>query len=89
MDTSALTEDQKTMFDKAENFCKGEYEGDTTALTTAMEDETATASVTLDAENGATLAKNVEKAYLKILTEGNLRIKCRCTGKSGAWRTFR
>ena len=70
LDTSALTEDQKTMFDKAENFCKGEYEGDTTALTTAMEDETATASVTLDAENGATLAKNVEKAYLKILTEG-------------------
>ena len=58
------------MFDKAENFCKGEYEGDTTALTTAMEDETATASVTLDAENGATLAKNVEKAYLKVLTEG-------------------
>ena len=43
---------------------------DTSALTTAMEDETATASVTLDAENGATLAKNVEKAYLKILTEG-------------------
>ena len=70
LDTSALTEDQKTLFDKAENFCKGEYEGDTTALTTAMEDETATASVTLDAENGATLAKNVEKAYLKILTEG-------------------
>ena len=70
LDTSALTEDQKAMFDKAENFCKGEYEGDTTALTTAMEDETATASVTLDAENGATLAKNVEKAYLKILTEG-------------------
>ena len=29
LDTSALTEDQKTMFDKAENFCKGEYEGDT------------------------------------------------------------
>ena len=70
LDTSALTEDQKTMLDKAENFCKGEYEGDTTALTTAMEDETATASVTLDAENGATLAENVEKAYLKILTEG-------------------
>ena len=70
LDTSALTEDQKTMFDKAENFCKGEYEGDTTALTTAMEDETATASVVLDAENGAALTKDVEKAYLKILTEG-------------------
>ena len=70
LDTSALTEDQKAMFDKAENFCKGEYEGDTTALTTAMEDETATASVVLDAENGAALTKDVEKAYLKILTEG-------------------
>ena len=70
LDTSSLTEDQLTLFNKAENFCKGEYEGDTAALTTAMEDETATASVTLDAENGATLAKNVEKAYLKILTEG-------------------
>ena len=40
-----------------------------------MEDETATASVTLDAENGATLAKNVEKAYLKILTEAQLLIR--------------
>ena len=70
LDTSALTEDQKTMFDKAENFCKGEYEGDAAALTTAMEDETATASVVLDAENGAALTKDVEKAYLKILTEG-------------------
>ena len=38
------------MFDKAENFCKGEYEGDTTALTTAMEDENSNSSVTLDAE---------------------------------------
>ena len=44
LDTSALTEDQKAMFDKAENFCKGEYEGDTTALTTAMEDETPSAA---------------------------------------------
>ena len=70
LDTSSLTEDQLTLFNKAENFCKGEYEGDTAALTTAMEDETATASVVLDAENGATLSKDVEKAYLQILTEG-------------------
>ena len=70
LDTSSLTEDQLTLFNKAENFCKGEYEGDTDALTTAMEDETATASVVLDAENGATLSKDVEKAYLQILTEG-------------------
>ena len=70
LDTSSLTEDQLTLFNKAENFCKVEYEGDTDALTTAMEDETATASVVLDAENGATLSKDVEKAYLQILTEG-------------------
>lgn len=70
LDTSSLTEDQLTLFNKAENFCKGEYEGDTAALTTAMEDETATASVVLDAENGATLSKDIEKAYLQILTEG-------------------
>lgn len=70
LDTSSLTENQLTLFNKAENFCKGEYEGDTAALTTAMEDETATASVVLDAENGVTLSKDVEKAYLQILTEG-------------------
>ena len=35
-----------------------------------MEDETASASVTLDTENGATLSREVEKAYLKVLTDG-------------------
>ena len=70
LDTSSLTEDQMALFNQAENFCKGEYEGDTDALITAMEDETATASVTLDTENGATLSREVEKAYLKVLTDG-------------------
>lgn len=70
LDTSSLTEDQMALFKQAENFCKGEYEGDTDALITAMEDETASASVTLDAENGATLSREVEKAYLKVLTDG-------------------
>ena len=70
LDTSALTEDQLTLFNKAENFCKGEYEGDADALITAMEDENAAASVTLDSENGAALSKDVEKAYLKVLTDG-------------------
>ena len=70
LDTSSLTEDQMALFNRAENFCKGEYEGDTDALITAMEDETASASVTLDAENGATLSREVEKAYLKVLTDG-------------------
>ncbi len=70
LDTSSLTEDQMALFNQVENFCKGEYEGDTDALITAMEDETASASVTLDAENGATLSREVEKAYLKVLTDG-------------------
>ena len=70
LDTSSLTEDQMALFKQAENFCKGEYEGDTDALITAMEDETASASVTLDTENGATLSREVEKAYLKVLTDG-------------------
>lgn len=70
LDTSSLTEDQMALFNQAENFCKGEYEGDTDALITAMEDETASASVTLDTENGATLSREVEKAYLKVLTDG-------------------
>ena len=70
LDTSSLTEDQMALFNQAENFCKGEYEGDTDALITAMEDETASASVTLDAENGVTLSREVEKAYLKVLTDG-------------------
>ena len=70
LDTSNLTEDQMTLFKQAENFCKGEYEGDTDALTTAMGDENASASVTLDAENGAALSKDVEKAYLKVFTDG-------------------
>ena len=70
LDTSSLTEDQMALFNQAENFCKGEYEGDTDALITAMEDETASASVTLDTEKGATLSREVEKAYLKVLTDG-------------------
>ena len=70
LDTSSLTEDQMALFNQAENFCKGEYEGDTDALITAMEDETASASVALDTENGATLSREVEKAYLKVLTDG-------------------
>ena len=70
LDTSALTDDQLTLFNRAENFCKGEYEGDSSALAVAMEDDTASASVILDSENGASLSKEVEKAYLKVLTDG-------------------
>ena len=70
LDTSSLTEDQKTLFNQAETFCKGEYEGDAASLQTAMGDDTAVSTVVLDAENGATLSKDVEKAYLDVLKQG-------------------
>lgn len=69
LDTSALTEEQLTLFDQTEEFCRGEYEGDADALYMAMGEE-AYASVILDAENGANLSKEVQKAYLKVLTDG-------------------
>lgn len=69
LDTSALTEEQRTFFDQTEEFCRGEYEGDADALYMAM-GEDAYVSVTLDPENGATLSKEIQKAYLKILTDG-------------------
>ena len=70
LDTSSLTEDQKTLFTQTETFCKGEYEGDAASLQTARGDETAVSTVVLDAENGATLSKDVEKAYLDVLKQG-------------------
>ena len=70
LDTSSLTEDQKTLFTQTETFCKGEYEGDAASLQTAMGDDTAVSTVVLDAENGATLSKDVEKAYLDVLKQG-------------------
>lgn len=70
LDTASLTDDQMLLFNQAETFCKGEYEGDVDSLHTAMGDDTAENSVVLDAENGAALTKEVEKAYLKILTDG-------------------
>lgn len=70
LDTASLTDDQMLLFNQAETFCKGEYEGDVDSLHTAMGDDTAENSVVLDEENGAALTKEVEKAYLKILTDG-------------------
>lgn len=70
LDTSMLTEDQLSMYNKFDTFCKGEYEGDQASLQTAMEDPDAVVSVVMDAEPAATLTKTVEKIYLDILTQG-------------------
>lgn len=69
IDTSALTEEQMSLFAQAQEFCRGEYEGDADALYMAM-GEDAYASVMLDSENAQILSKEVQKIYLKVLTDG-------------------
>lgn len=69
IDTSALTEEQMSFFTQAQEFCRGEYEGDVDALCTVM-GEDAYVSVMLDGENAQTLSKEVQKVYLKVLTDG-------------------
>lgn len=63
----SLAEDARELYDRAEKFCKGEYEGDEAALAESMDG--AVAVVTLDEETGKNLKERVLKDYLKILTE--------------------
>ena len=68
---SGLSEQARSQYDKAVNFCKGEYEGDYNALAQAMgADFVPTASAPGDPELAGKLTKAVTYKYLKILTEG-------------------
>ncbi|MFQ6864294.1 DUF1002 domain-containing protein [Blautia sp.] len=71
LNTDALTEEGKASFEKAQSFCKGEYEGDTAALQSVMGD-TAAASVTIAPETGARLTEKVLEAYINVLKDGGL-----------------
>lgn len=71
LNTDSLTEEGKASFEKAQSFCKGEYEGDTEALQSVMGD-TATPSVTIAPETGAQLTKKVLEAYITVLKDGGL-----------------
>lgn len=71
LNTDALTEEGKASFEKAQSFCKGEYEGDTAALQSVMGD-TAAASVTIAPETGAQLTEKVLEAYINVLKDGGL-----------------
>lgn len=71
LNTDALTEEGKAFFEKAQSFCKGEYEGDTAALQSVMGD-TAAASVTIAPETGAQLTEKVLEAYINVLKDGGL-----------------
>lgn len=71
LNTDSLTEEGKASFEKAQSFCKGEYEGDTEALQSVMGD-TATPSVTIAPETGAQLTEKVLEAYITVLKDGGL-----------------
>ena len=70
IDTSVLSEENKTYYDKFELFVKGEYEGDADALLAATENTEAVATVTLDQQLAKSVAETVEKQYYDILKDG-------------------
>lgn len=70
IDTSVLSEKNKTYYDKFELFVKGEYEGDADALLAATENTEAVATVTLDQQTAKSVAETVEKQYYDILKDG-------------------
>ena len=72
LDASALDSESQTLFKAAQNFCKGEFEGDTAALREALNDTTAAPSVSLDSATGAALSMKIQKTYLSILGNGGL-----------------
>lgn len=71
LNTDSLTEEGRASFEKAEAFCKGEYQGDTASLQSVM-GETAAASVSIAPETGAQLTKKVLEAYINVLKDGGL-----------------
>ena len=70
IDTSVLSEENKTYYEKFELFVKGEYEGDADALLAATENTEAVATVTLDQQTAKSVAETVEKQYYDILKDG-------------------
>lgn len=71
LNTDALTEEGRALFEKARSFCTGEYEGDAVALQSVM-GENAAASVTIAPETGAQLTEKVLEAYINVLKDGGL-----------------
>ena len=68
LNTDTLTEDGKGKLQQAEQFCKGEYEGDLGVLQSVVPDVTEL-PVTLDTEIASKLSKKVLEAYIKVLND--------------------
>ena len=68
LDKTLPSEQQLSMFEQAEKFCTGEYQGDLVALQEVLGAE-AQVKVTLETETGKKLAEAVTNAYFKVLTD--------------------
>ncbi|MDO5799280.1 MAG: DUF1002 domain-containing protein [Eubacteriales bacterium] len=71
LNTDSLDDASKAQFEQAQQFCKGEYEGDLAVLQAVMPDAVQPA-VTLDSDTASKLTKKVLEAYLKVLKDGGM-----------------
>lgn len=68
LNTETLTEEGKAKFEQAQQFCKGEYEGDLAVLQSVVPDVTEL-PVTLDSDVASKLSKKVLETYIKVLND--------------------
>ncbi|MCI5901692.1 MAG: DUF1002 domain-containing protein [Blautia sp.] len=72
MDTALLSEQSRSMFEKAKAFCEGEYQGDSAQMMNAAagDESYVYGTVLLDAATGMQLSQSVEEIYYTILRDG-------------------
>ena len=68
LNTETLTEEGKAKFGQAQQFCKGEYEGDLAVLQSVVSNVTEL-PVTLDQDVASKLSKKVLETYIKVLND--------------------
>lgn len=68
LNTETLTEEGKAKFEQAQQFCKGEYEGDLAVLQSVVQNVTEL-PVTLDQDVASKLSKKVLETYIKVLND--------------------
>ncbi len=68
LNTETLTEEGKAKFEQAQQFCKGEYEGDLAVLQSVVPNVTEL-PVTLDSDVASKLSKKVLETYIKVLND--------------------
>ncbi len=71
LNTETLTEEGKAKFEQAQQFCKGEYEGDLAVLQSVVPDVTEL-PVTLDSDVASKLSKKVLETYIKVLNDAGV-----------------